>query len=178
MITRRSFLETVSVAAVIPAFRSQTKASEWGSDVFDLHFHLRPQAASNLTHLDGAGVTKANLLTRGAALDQVKALEAAAPGRFTWFNSADVTKPEAEAALTQAVKDEFADVRARSAAVVRSFVECQTAHWVFPPALFAPDLLYFGMISGVISRRHAWRVAVLCDRAGLYNQWLARRDGR
>ena len=93
MITRRSFLETVSVAAVMPAFRSQTKASEWGSDVFDLHFHMRPQAASNLTHLDGAGVTKANLLTRSAALDQVKALEAAAPGRFTWFNSADVTKP-------------------------------------------------------------------------------------
>jgi predicted TIM-barrel fold metal-dependent hydrolase len=105
MITRRSFLETVSVAAVIPAFRLQAKASEWGSDVFDLHFHLRPQAASNLTHLDGAGVTKANLLTRGAPLDQLKALEAAAPGRFTWFNSADVTKPEAEATLTQAVKD-------------------------------------------------------------------------
>ncbi len=29
---------------------------------------------------------------------------AAAPGRFTWFNSADVAKPDAEQVLTQAVK--------------------------------------------------------------------------
>jgi len=33
------------------------------------------------------------------------ALQAAAPGRFTWFNSYDVTKPDAEQVLTQAVKD-------------------------------------------------------------------------
>ena len=79
---------------------SQTGAGEWGSPVFDLHFHLRPQPASNLAHLDGAGITKANLLTRAAAGDQVKAVRPAAPGRFTWFSSADITKPEAEQALT------------------------------------------------------------------------------
>ena len=73
--------------------------------VFDLHFHLRAQPANNLAHLDGAGIAKANLLTRAGALDQVKAVQAAAPGRFTWFSSADITKPEAEATLTQAVKD-------------------------------------------------------------------------
>ena len=103
---RREFLETVSAAAVLPAFaRQQSSSNEWGSPVFDLHFHLRPQPASNLAHLDGAGVTKANLLTRNDAVTQVKALEAAAPGRFTWFNSYDVTKPDAEQVLTQAVKD-------------------------------------------------------------------------
>ena len=32
-------------------------------------------------------------------------MEAAAPGRFTWFNSYDVTQPDAERVLTQAVKD-------------------------------------------------------------------------
>ena len=105
MINRRQFLETV--AAVVPAlgWQGTPPANEWGSPVFDLHFHLRPQPAANLAHLDGAGVTKANLLTRGAAFEQVKGLEAAAPGRFTWFNSYDVTKPDAEQALTQAVKD-------------------------------------------------------------------------
>ena len=56
-------------------------------------------------HVDGAGITKANLLTRGAAQEQVKALNAVAPGRFTWFNSVDITKADAEALLTQAVKD-------------------------------------------------------------------------
>ena len=102
---RREFLETVSAAAVLPTIvRQQTSANEWGSPVFDLHFHLRPQAASNVAHLDGAGVTKANLLTRAAALEQVKALQATAPGRFTWFSSYDVTKPDAEQVLTEAVK--------------------------------------------------------------------------
>ena len=88
-----------------PCYGCRPRPDEWGSPVFDLHFHLRPQPANNLAHLDGAGITKANLLTRAGALDQVKAVQAAAPGRFTWFSSADVTKPEAEAALTQAVKD-------------------------------------------------------------------------
>jgi uncharacterized protein len=102
---RREFLETVAAAAVVPALARQGATSnEWGSPVFDLHFHLRPQPAANLAHLDGAGVTKANLLTRGAALEQVKAVQAAAPGRFTWFNSYDVTRPDAEDVLTQAVK--------------------------------------------------------------------------
>jgi predicted TIM-barrel fold metal-dependent hydrolase len=103
---RREFLGTISAAAVVPAFGFQAGvANEWGSPVFDLHFHLRPQPASNLAHLDGAGVTKANLLTRGAAVEQVQALHAAAPNRFTWFNSYDVTKPDAEAVLARAVKD-------------------------------------------------------------------------
>jgi uncharacterized protein len=101
---RREFL-AMTAAAVLPAVARQgAPANEWGSPVFDLHFHLRPQPARNLAHLDGAGVTKANLLTRGAALEQVQALQAAAPGRFTWFNSYDVTKPDAEDVLTQAVK--------------------------------------------------------------------------
>ena len=104
MISRRTFLETVAVAAM-PVVRLQTGPGEWGSPVFDLHFHLRAQPANNLAHLDGAGIAKANLLTRAGALEQVKAVQAAAPGRFTWFSSADITKPEAEATLTQAVKD-------------------------------------------------------------------------
>src|SRR5689334_9164851 len=106
---RREFLETLTAAAVVPSIRRQgAPTNEWGSPVFDLHFHLRSQPAANIAHLDGAGVTKANLLTRGAGLDQVKeqvkAVQDAASGRFTWFNSYDVTKPDAEQVLTGAVK--------------------------------------------------------------------------
>ena len=101
---RREFLETIAAAAVVPALGRQVAVNEWGSRVFDLHVHLRPQPAANLAHSDGAGITKANLLTRGSVLDQLKAIEAAAPRRFTWFNSYDVTRPDAEQALTQAVK--------------------------------------------------------------------------
>jgi predicted TIM-barrel fold metal-dependent hydrolase len=102
---RREFLETVAAAAVVPMLARQDSTNEWGSPVFDLHFHLRPQPAGNIAHLDGAGVTKANLLTRGNVLDQLKVLQAAAPNRFTWFNSADVAKPDAEQVLTQATKN-------------------------------------------------------------------------
>jgi predicted TIM-barrel fold metal-dependent hydrolase len=103
---RRTFLETLGAAAVLPVVAPQgSPANEWGSPVFDLHFHMRPQPANTLAHLDGAGVTKANLLTRAGSLEQVKATIAAAPGRFTWFNSYDVSKPDAEQVLTQAVKD-------------------------------------------------------------------------
>src|SRR6187401_1940990 len=105
MITRRTFLETLAAAAVLPAVRLEPAPSEWGSPVFDLHFHMRPQPAGNIAHLDGAGITKANLLTRAGSLEQIKAVQAAAPGRFTWFSSADLTKPDAEALLTQAAKD-------------------------------------------------------------------------
>ena len=105
MINRREFLESLALAAAAPTFGLQSATNEWGSPVFDLHFHLRPQPASNLAHLDGAGVTKANLLTRGGALEQVKAVQTAAPGRFTWYTSYDVTKPDAEQVLSQAVKN-------------------------------------------------------------------------
>ena len=106
---RREFLGTL--AAAVPALAGRSALAspepryEWGGPVLDLHFHLRPQVASNVAHLDGAGITKANLLTRGDVLDEVKALQAAAPGRFTWFHSDDVTRPDAEAVLTKAVKD-------------------------------------------------------------------------
>src|SRR3954463_12078428 len=102
---RRTFLETMAVLAAVPPLARQAPTpGEWGAPVLDLHFHMRPQPANNLAHLDGAGIAKANLLTRGAPVDQVKAIDAAAPGRFTWFTSADVTKPDAEQLLTQAVK--------------------------------------------------------------------------
>jgi predicted TIM-barrel fold metal-dependent hydrolase len=102
---RREFLETVAATAV-PALAGTDATREWGTPVFDLHCHLRAQPAANVAHLDGAGITRANLLTRGDVREQVKALRAAAPGRFpTWFHSYDVTRPDAERVLTQAVKD-------------------------------------------------------------------------
>src|SRR5436189_6263282 len=36
---RREFLETVAAAIAIPALARQEAAGEWGTPVFDLHFH-------------------------------------------------------------------------------------------------------------------------------------------
>ena len=102
---RRQFLEAVAAAIVVPPLARADALNEWGSPVFDLHFHLRPQPAAYLAHLDGAGIAKANLLTRGSAREQVKSVQAAAPGRFTWFNSYDVTRPDAGQVLAGAVKN-------------------------------------------------------------------------
>src|SRR5512132_3843810 len=105
MLNRRQFLGVVGAAVSWPAAGLRgTPIGEWGSPVFDLHFHMRSQAAANLAHLDGAGITSANLLTRAAGGDQVRALQAAAPDRFTWFCSADPSTPESVAALTESVK--------------------------------------------------------------------------
>jgi predicted TIM-barrel fold metal-dependent hydrolase len=105
MLDRRQFLAVVGVAASWPAAGLRdSPIGEWGSPVFDVHFHMRSQIAANLAHLDGAGITSANLLTRAAGGDQVRALHTAAPGRFTSFCSADPASPEGVEALTESVK--------------------------------------------------------------------------
>ena len=105
MLNRRQFLGVVGAAAAWPAAGLRdAPIGEWGSPVYDLHFHIRSQAAATVAHLDGAGITSANLLTRAASGDQVRALQTAAPGRFTWFCSADPSTPESVAALSDCVK--------------------------------------------------------------------------
>jgi uncharacterized protein len=105
VLNRRQFLGLVGAAASWPAAGLRgSPIGEWGSPVFDLHFHMRGQTAANVTHLDGAGITSANLLTRTPASEQIRTLQTAAPGRFTWFCSADPSTPEGVAALTDNVK--------------------------------------------------------------------------
>jgi predicted TIM-barrel fold metal-dependent hydrolase len=104
MLNRREFLGLVGAASLPSLSLQGAEQSEWGSPVFDLHFHMRAQPAANLAHLDGAGISNANLLTRAGTDDQLHAVQAAAPGRFTWFCSADPSKPESVDALTQSVK--------------------------------------------------------------------------
>ena len=105
MLNRRQFLGVIGASVSLPAaILRAAQASEWGSPVFDLHFHMRGQPAANVAHLDGVGIAKANLLSRATAREQVRAVQAAAPDRFTWFSSADPSAPENIDALTQSVK--------------------------------------------------------------------------
>ncbi len=105
MLNRREFLGVVGAVSFPALARGQSQTSEWASPVLDLHFHMRGQAVQNLAHLDGAGIAKANLLTRATGAEQVAAVQAAAPGRFVWFASADVAQPASIDTLTQAVKN-------------------------------------------------------------------------
>ena len=77
---------------------------EWGAPVIDIHLHLRRSPEQNTAHIDGCGVQKAILLARNSSVADIEAIQAKYPGRFVWSASADITKPEAEAMLTEAVK--------------------------------------------------------------------------
>jgi predicted TIM-barrel fold metal-dependent hydrolase len=104
--TRREFIATVAAAAGASALHAQTPAAAaWSSPVIDGHFHLRRDVAANIAHMDGCGVTKAVLLSRDGALEQVRAAKAQYPGRLVWAVSTDITAVDASAKLTQAVKD-------------------------------------------------------------------------
>ena len=105
MLNRRQFLGMAAAASTAKTLIDAQQSYEWGGPVLDIHLHLRPNGESNLAHIDGSGVTKAVLLTRADAVEQAKALAEKHPGRFVWFVSADVTKPETAGVLTKAVKD-------------------------------------------------------------------------
>jgi len=102
MMNRRAFLAAAGVCAAAPA---QEQAPDWGGPVLDIHLHLRKGPDDNFRHIEGCGVRKAVLLSRVGSTELIRAMQAKYPGRFVWAASADITKPDAAAVLTQAVKD-------------------------------------------------------------------------
>ena len=105
MISRRELLATAAVAAWGSRLKAQGEPPpDWGGPIVDTHLHLRGTVDGNHTHMQGCGVSHAVLRARDSAADQVKAIQQKYPGRFAWTASTDITKPEAEALLTKAVK--------------------------------------------------------------------------
>lgn len=102
-ISRRKFVETLTAFGPLSAMAA---SNEWGGSIVDCHHHLRRTADSNVAHLDGCGVSNAMVLARENSRKQIDDLKAQYPGRFVgWFASADITKPDAEELLTNAVKN-------------------------------------------------------------------------
>src|SRR6201985_1371146 len=102
---RRTLLASMGALAAVSPAQAQDDAPKWSSPVIDMHFHMRKTSELNIAHQVGAGVTAANLLTRNDAAPAVAALQAQKPAMLPcWFGPADVTKPDAEKFLTQAVK--------------------------------------------------------------------------
>jgi predicted TIM-barrel fold metal-dependent hydrolase len=101
---RRTFLASLGAFAAASPVRAE-ETPTWISPVIDMHFHMRRTAELNIAHQQGAGVTAANLLARYDSVSAVGPLQARNPAMFpSWFGGADVTKPDAEQLLTQAVK--------------------------------------------------------------------------
>jgi predicted TIM-barrel fold metal-dependent hydrolase len=104
---RRTFLQSaLALAASSRPLGAQSPAAQpWGGPVLDIHHHLRPTMDGNINHCDGAGVTKAVLLSNVNAEDHAKDVIAAYPGRFVRFASVDVRQPDAIDRLRNAVRN-------------------------------------------------------------------------
>jgi len=102
-VSRREFVAAVAATAIARDAVALNAAPLWGGPVIDCHFHLRADPQSNLTHMDGCGVTNAVILARDADRE-ASALQAKYPGRIVWAATTDITTPGAETRLTQAVK--------------------------------------------------------------------------
>jgi predicted TIM-barrel fold metal-dependent hydrolase len=141
MINRRQFIGAAAAASAASLVAQQSY--EWGGPVLDIHLHLRPDGESNFAHIEGSGVTRAVLLTRVPDVDQAKALAEKHRGRFVWFVSADVTKPESAGLLTKAVKD-----GALGLGEIKYQVECDGPEmkrmYALAAELKAPIQIHFG----------------------------------
>ncbi len=103
MISRRYFLEAATLAATASQLQAQQPANEWGGPVLDIHLHFRG-SDGNFAHIEGSGVTVANLLTPAA--QDAAALEALAkhPGRYVRFTTANITQPDGIGQMRKAVQ--------------------------------------------------------------------------
>lgn len=98
MLNRRTFLQSMAWAAVPLRLPAQPAQQPWPSAVIDAHAHYRHVEAA-LTHMDGAAIERAVLLT-GSGQDSAAA--AAPADRFIRFTSVDVRRPDAVDLLRQA----------------------------------------------------------------------------
>ena len=103
-ITRRQALATTLAAPFARTSFAAEASALWGGPVIDCHFHLRQGLDANYTHMQGCDVSNAMLLARAGSTEQIQAMQAKHPGVFAWAASTDITKPDAEAVLTAALK--------------------------------------------------------------------------
>jgi predicted TIM-barrel fold metal-dependent hydrolase len=87
MLNRREFVGAVAGAA---ALQAQDAPPVWGNPVIDIHHHWRRPVELNLAHMNGAGITRALLLTEAAQDAEAAAMP---KDRFARFTSVNVGQP-------------------------------------------------------------------------------------
>ncbi|WP_180540872.1 amidohydrolase family protein [Nevskia soli] len=100
---RRTFLKTALGAAAFARSQAQTEPL-WGGPVLDTHLHLRRDADSCFTHIQGCGVTNAVLLTPAADEDRARVEMEKRPGHFVRSVATDPSKPDAGDILRTAIR--------------------------------------------------------------------------
>jgi predicted TIM-barrel fold metal-dependent hydrolase len=102
---RRRFVKSLLAAGLIAPRVQAQSAPDWGGPVLDSHLHLRKDANSCFTHMQGCGVTNAILLTPATDQDRAKQEMERRPGRFARSVRTDPTVSGADKVLRDALKD-------------------------------------------------------------------------
>jgi len=92
MLNRREFVGALAGAAVL---QGQEAAPNWGNSVIDIHHHWRRPVELNLAHMNGAGITRALLLTDAAADAEAAAMPKDRFARFTSVNVGQAARLDA-----------------------------------------------------------------------------------
>jgi predicted TIM-barrel fold metal-dependent hydrolase len=99
---RRSFLKTAVAAA--PGLWAQAE-SMWGGPVLDTHLHLRRDADSCYTHIQGCGVSNAVLLTPANDEDRAKQEMERRPGHFVRSVVTDPAHANVDDVMKKAIRE-------------------------------------------------------------------------
>ena len=103
---RRVFLQTVAAGASAPRLVGQDMPSDvpdWGGPVLDVHLHGKG-AGGEWAHMQGCGVSHAQLLTSATAEAHIKEEMAKHLGRFLYSVSVDPARADAIEVLRAAIK--------------------------------------------------------------------------
>jgi predicted TIM-barrel fold metal-dependent hydrolase len=101
---RRRFVKSLLTAGLIAPRVQAQSAPDWSGPVLDTHLHLRKDANSCFTHMQGCGVTNAVLLTPATDQDRAKQEMERRPGRFGRSVRTDPTVSGADQVLRDALK--------------------------------------------------------------------------
>lgn len=100
---RRTFLQASLATAAAGRAWSQPDLL-WGGPVLDTHLHLRRDADSCFTHMQGCGVTHAVLLTTVADQDRARQEMEKRPKRFARSVTGDPAQPDAAQVFKKALQ--------------------------------------------------------------------------
>lgn len=101
---RRTFLQSIALAAAAGPRLAAQPDLPWGSPVIDTHLHLRRDADECFTHIQGCGVTRAVLLTPANAESRAQEEMARRPGVFARSVSADPAAADGDQFIREALK--------------------------------------------------------------------------
>ncbi len=102
---RRQFVGSLAGVGITAALDAQNSANaqngppQWGNPVMDVHHHWRTPVELNLAHMNGAGITRALLLTEAQQDAQAAAMPKDRFSRFTSINVAQVDRLDANLEL-------------------------------------------------------------------------------